>query len=155
MEISAIPVPFKKLKEEATIPTFGKSYTDAGMDMYAAHSMTIHSGSSAIVDTGVAWDGATLITEFEKPVLIVKSRSGLAFNEQIETSNAGVIDAGYRGSIKVRLYNHSDRPFVIHRGDRIAQAILYFIPLCAPLEIKEFSTAETVRGDNGFGSTGK
>ena len=154
MELNAFQVPFKKLNEDATIPTFGKSITDAGMDLYAVHGCSIRAGESAIIDTGVAWDGMALMTQYEKPVLIVKSRSGLAFNHEVEASQAGVIDASFRGSIKVRLYNNSKKSYHVSKGDRIAQAILYYIPLCVPVEVDEFSTLETARGENGFGSTG-
>ena len=154
MEFNAFQVPFKKMHKDAIIPTFGKSVTDAGMDLYAVHGCTIPSGESAILDTGVAWDGMALMTQYEKPVLIIQSRSGLAFNHEVEASNAGVVDTGYRNSIKVRLYNNSKKPYHVSKGDRIAQAILYYIPLCVPVEIEEFSTPETTRGENGFGSTG-
>ena len=100
---------------------------------------------SAILDTGVAWDGMALMTQYEKPVLIIQSRSGLAFNHEVEASNAGVVDTGYRNSIKVRLYNNSKKPYHVSKGDRIAQAILYYIPLCVPVEIEEFSTPDTAR----------
>jgi len=155
MEINAFQVPFKKMHKDAIIPTFGKSVIDAGMDLYAVHCYTIPCGESAIIDTGIAWDGMALMTQYEKPVLIVKSRSGLAFNYEVEASNAGVIDAPFRGSLKVRLYNNSKTPYHVSKGDRIAQAILYYIPLCVPVEIEEFSTPETSRGENGFGSSGK
>ena len=155
MEVNAFQVPFKKLHKDAIIPSFGKDdVLNAGMDLYAVHGCTIPSGESAILDTGVAWDGMALMTQYEKPVLIIQSRSGLAFNHEVEASNAGVVDAGYRNSIKVRLYNNSKKPYHVSKGDRIAQAILYYIPLCIPVEIEEFSTPDTARGEAGFGSSG-
>ncbi|VAX31179.1 Deoxyuridine 5'-triphosphate nucleotidohydrolase [hydrothermal vent metagenome] len=79
-------------------------------------------------------------------------RSGLAVKHSLDCG-AGVIDSGYRGEIKVLLFNHSDQDYAIKQGDRVAQLIVQkfekvdFIPVD--------SLEETARGGNGFGSTGK
>lgn len=153
MEKMAMSVGFKKLHEDAKIPTFGHGDpSNGGMDFYALNTLTIHAGESTIMDTGIAWDGTPLCTPYEKPVLIMQSRSGLAFNHGIEASNAGIIDATYQGPIKVRLYNNGV-DYVVRKGDRIAQGIVYMVPNVLPIEIEEFS-GETERGEKGFGSTG-
>lgn len=155
MEYKAMSVGFKKLHEDAVLPSFGNGdLRNAGIDFYAINSVTIKPKMYAIMDTGIAWDGLPLCTEYEKPVLIVQSRSGLAFNHGIEACNAGIIDAGYRGSIKVKLYNMSEVPYVINKGDRIAQGIVYMLPNIVPVEIEEFKPYVSERGEGGFGSTG-
>jgi dUTP pyrophosphatase len=77
----------------------------------------------------------------------------MAFNFGVEASGAGVIDQAFRGEIKVKLYNNSDRPYMITKGDRIAQGIILELPLIDVIEIQELSDSD--RGTNGFGSSGK
>lgn len=84
----------------------------------------------------------------------IRPRSGLAFRHGVTVLNApGTIDADYRGEVQVILINHGTRPFVIERGDRIAQMVV------APVSQPRFSVTsnleDTVRGTDGFGSTGK
>lgn len=155
MEKMAMSVGFKKLHKDAIIPVFGNNdLTNAGMDFFSIHTHTIPAGSHVTVDTGIAWDGIPLCTPYEKPVLIIKSRSGLAFNKNIEASNSGVVDTSYQGAIKVKLYNKGRVDYVVKKGERIAQGIVYMIPNVIPIEIEEFA-GETERGDKGFGSTGE
>ena len=145
---------FKRTRPEATIPTFGHNdRTNAGMDFYSCEDISIYPKTAVVVDTGIAWDGMPLVTNNEKPVLVIQSRSGLSVNHSIEACNAGVIDAGYTGSIRVKLYNNSEVPFKIIKGDRIAQGIVYMLPVVTPVEIQEIG--ETIRGDKGFGSSGR
>lgn len=154
MDRYAMKVGFKKLHPDATIPEHGaKDIFNAGLDLCALHDLTIQPKMWAIMDTGVAWDGMALCTQYEQPVMIVKSRSGMAFNEGIEASNAGVVDASYQGPIKVKLYNMSEKPYSVKKGQRIAQGIVYMIPNVVACEIEDFSQ-NTDRGENGFGSTG-
>lgn len=83
----------------------------------------------------------------------VRSRSGLALKNGICVLNSpGTIDADYRGEIGVILYNSSQEPFHVKRGDRIAQ--LVFAPVCRPAINFGTITANTERGEGGFGSTG-
>lgn len=146
-------VGFKKLHPDAILPTYGHGDgLNAGLDMYSLYCHTIHAHSSRIVETGVAWDGMPLVTEEAKPVLIIQSRSGLAFNNGIEASNAGICDCGYTGMIKVKIYNHSDNIYHILKGDKIAQGIIMMLPILTPVEVTEIE--ETLRGSKGFGSSG-
>ena len=120
--------------------------TDAGYDLFALQSVYINgNGGSAAVDTGVhieipaGWFG------------LVAGRSGLNFKNGVIVPQ-GTIDSGYMGSIKVKLYNLSGQPFMIHRGDRIAQII--FLRHESP-ELETVDTlSDTERGSGGFGSTG-
>lgn len=82
----------------------------------------------------------------------IAPRSGLTLKFGIDVG-AGVIDPDYRGSVGVILFNHSDKDFVIQRGDKIAQLILEKVSMPDVIEIKKVE--ETVRNDKGFGSTGK
>lgn len=154
MERMAIEVPFIKLDPSAIIPSFGGGDdTNAGLDLYALYGVTIPPGGSAIVSTGVAWDGMALMTTYEKPMFKIFSRSGMAFNQDVEASNAGVGDASYQGALKVKLRNHGAYAVTIAKGERIAQGVVEMIPNVKPVEATGFSTV-TARGDKGFGSTG-
>lgn len=82
----------------------------------------------------------------------IAPRSGLAVKHFIDVG-AGVIDSDYRGAVGVVLFNHGDKDFAIARGDRVAQLILENITIAHVLETDTLD--DTVRGDNGFGSTGK
>jgi dUTP pyrophosphatase len=81
----------------------------------------------------------------------IAPRSGLASKNFIDTG-AGVIDADYRGPVKVLLFNHSDTDFAVSEGDRVAQLVLERIYTPDVLEVQELE--ESVRGAGGFGSTG-
>ena len=150
---------FMKREEGAIIPSFanGDPY-NAGFDFYSLQRHSIYPKCYAIVDTGIAWDGMSLVADLqaqgknEKPYIQIKSRSGLAFNYSVEASNAGVIDATYTGSIKIKLYNNGESPIYIEKGHRIAQGILLTLPYVHIVETAQI--AETTRGSNGFGSTG-
>jgi dUTP pyrophosphatase len=110
--------------------------------------MTIEPGEKALIPTGFAM---ALPDNFEAQV---RPRSGLALKHAITVLNTpGTIDADYRGEVGVILINHSDTPFHIQRGDRIAQMII------APFVQADFQAvselSETERGAGGFGSSGK
>lgn len=81
----------------------------------------------------------------------IAPRSGLAAKHSIDVG-AGVIDADYRGEVRVLLFNHSDIDFAINEGDRIAQMIIEKYTLTDLVEVQELD--DTVRGAGGFGSTG-
>ena len=120
----------------------------AAVDLRAAEALTIEAGARALVPTGVH-----IAPETKNVVAIVAARSGLAIKHGISLSNGiGVIDSDYRGEICVGLYNSSDVPFTVHRGDRIAQ--LMFMPVYTANLIEAASLDETARGTGGFGSTG-
>ena len=147
----AMNVPFKKLHPDAKIPTFGHDNYDAGLDFCSVEATELRPGESKAVSTGLAWDGMSLCTDYEKPVLIIKSRSGLAFKSHVEVG-AGIVDAGFVGTIHVMLRNLGEVPFRVEVGDRVAQGIVFMIPFVQAIETSELS--ETSRGENGFGSTG-
>ena len=120
----------------------------AAVDLRAAEGVIIQPGQRERIPTGVH-----ISPETKNVVSIVAARSGLAAKYGITLFNGiGVIDSDYRGEISVGLINHGDKPFVIERGDRIAQ--LMFMPVMCANFIKAESLDETERGTGGFGSTG-
>lgn len=119
---------------------------DAGLDLYARETQIVPAKESAVFDTGVHIELPLCTTGF------LKSRSGLNVRHGI-VSDGGVIDAGYTGSIRVKIYNHSGYDYTVHAGDRIAQLVILKCEL-PELELVD-SLEETDRGDNGFGSTGR
>lgn len=121
----------------------------AGMDLCAAivEPLTIQPGQTAMVPTGLA---IALPAGFEAQI---RPRSGLAAKNDVTVLNSpGTIDADYRGEIKVILINHSQTPFIIEHGMRIAQMIVARHSTVQWNEVSELS--ETGRGAGGFGSTG-
>lgn len=119
----------------------------AGMDVLAAEAVTLAPGARHAVGTGLA---LAIPAGFE---IQVRPRSGLALKHGISVPNApGTIDSDYRGELKVILINHGAEPFVIARGDRIAQLVLAPVVLAAWDEVATLD--QTVRGSGGFGSTG-
>jgi dUTP pyrophosphatase len=122
----------------------------AGMDLHAAIAapLTLAPGERALVPTGWA---VAIPPGFEGQV---RPRSGLALRHGVTVLNApGTVDADYRGEIKVVLVNHGQAPFLIERGDRIAQLVI--CPVAhAELRILEALDA-TARGAGGYGSTGR
>ncbi|MEA2471079.1 MAG: dUTP pyrophosphatase, partial [Thermoleophilaceae bacterium] len=123
---------------------------DAGYDLHAAEALTLEPGARASVGTGVA------VAIPDGHAGLVLPRSGLALRHGIALVNApGLIDAGYRGELRVLLLN-TDReaPFDIEVGDRIAQLVI--IRHAAPEELVEVDRlAESTRGQGGFGSSGR
>jgi dUTP pyrophosphatase len=122
---------------------------DAGLDLHAVERGTIGPGDRASVATGVA---------VEIPpghAGLVLPRSGLAARDGIALVNSpGLIDSGYRGEIRVLLLNTDrERPFRIEPGDRIAQLVVTPIASAEPVEAASLAT--TIRGDGGFGSSGR
>jgi len=138
---------FKRLSEAAHAPTRAHDH-DAGYDLRAAEPATLGPGERASVGTGIA---------VEIPAGhagLVLPRSGLAAKHGIALVNApGLIDAGYRGEVRVLLLNTDrDEAFEIAPGDRIAQLVIVDLP---EVEFAEAdSLSETVRGTGGFGSSG-
>lgn len=145
----------KKLREDAIIPTRNHR-NDAGLDLYAPEDIEIEptkvsnnfigvNVGKAIIETGIAIgieDGY-----FGKIV----GRSGLAFNKDIICWE-GTIDV-YRGELKVLLYNMTSKPYLIKKGDRIAQLVISKCALPSPVEVDELSDSD--RGADGFGESGR
>jgi dUTP pyrophosphatase len=146
---------FKKMDEKAIIPTFGHGDdTNFGVDLYACLDkiLIVHAKECVVVPTQIAWMPID-IPYNSKVGMLIKSRSGLAFKDGIEASNAGVIDETYRGVISVKLYNNGTRDFVVEHGMRVAQGIIQTVPKYAVVEVEELDVTE--RGDRGFGSSGR
>lgn len=134
----------KLLSPTAKPPTRGSAFA-AGYDLYASAPATLRSKSRGIVSTSISI--AVPAGTYGR----IAPRSGLAAKHGIDTG-AGVIDADYRGEVKVLLFNLGDEDFEIKEGDRVAQLILERIvtPDVEVVEVLE----ESVRGAGGFGSTG-
>ena len=137
-----------RLDPRATIPSRARP-DDAGLDLCALHDATLAPGRRASIATGVA-------VEIDPGHAgLVLPRSGLAARHGISVVNApGLIDAGYRGELRVLLLN-TDRAetFTLQAGDRIAQLVIVAISTEDPVEVTELS--DSVRGDGGFGSSGR
>ena len=138
------PLLVKKLAPSASIPTRGSAFA-AGYDLYASKDTTVPSHGKVLVSTDIS------IATPEGTYGRVAPRSGLAVKNFIDTG-AGVIDADYRGEVKVLLFNHSDKDLEVKVGDRIAQLVLERIYTPEVQEVE--SLEESVRGAGGFGSTG-
>lgn len=137
----------KKLTDTARIPA-RQTAGSAGYDVYADVSeLVIHPGEICRVPTGIA-----IALPDEHTAAFLYARSGIASKFGVSPINCvGVIDSDYRGEIQVPLMNHGTKPFVIRRGDRIAQ--LLFAPVFLPVLRECEALDETVRGEGGFGST--
>ena len=128
------------------MPSYATAHA-AGMDVVAAEDLTLQPGGRHAVATGFAM---AIPVGYE---VQVRPRSGLALKHGISLPNTpGTIDADYRGELKVILINLGDAPFVIARGDRIAQLVAAPVQMARFTEVEELD--ETVRGSGGFGSTG-
>jgi dUTP pyrophosphatase len=137
-----------RLRADATPPSRAHD-GDAGLDLYAADAATIEPGDRATVATGIAVE---IPTGFAGLVL---PRSGLAARHGIALVNApGLIDSGYRGELRVLLLNTDRRDrFEVAPGDRIAQLVVTPVADAEPIEVAELATS--VRGEGGFGSSGR
>ena len=121
---------------------------DAGLDLYAAEAVTIEPGARALVPTGIAVAIPQGYAGFVLP------RSGLALRLGVTQLNApGLIDAGYRGEVKVLLVNHDRAAASIARGDRIAQLVIQRVEPAELIEVDELPPSD--RGAGGFGSSGR
>lgn len=142
-------VNIKLLNPRAVAPAYAKT-DDACFDLRAlfdGEPVTIEPGKAHIFGTGLS---------FEVPsghVFTVFSRSGHGFTYDVSLSNGtGIIDAGYRGELMVKLRNDGSAPFTVKDGDRIAQGMVLPIPRVSFTVVSELS--ESARGTGGLGSTG-
>ena len=139
----------KKLDQAVKIPQY-KTAGASGMDLMAfiKESINVKSKTSSIIPTGLS------VAFSEDYEIQIRPRSGLAAKNNISILNTpGTIDSDYRGEIKIIIYNHGDTDFNINNGDRIAQMILCPV---IKMELEETNELpETIRGEKGFGSTGK
>lgn len=142
-----VSIVFERLSEHAVLPTKAHD-CDAGWDLYASEDIVIRPHSSAKVATDIAWEPST-----DWCYMQIKCRSGMAFKDGVELTSAGVIDSSYRGAIGLKLFNTTDEPIDILRGDRVAQGVVLPIPRTKAVEGSVLKN--TKRGTKGFGSSGK
>ena len=139
----------KKLDPSVELPAY-KTDGASGMDLMAFinETITLKPKSSCLVPTGLS---VAFSSNFE---IQIRPRSGLAAKNSISVLNTpGTIDSDYRGELKVILFNHGNTEFLINNKDRIAQMILTPV---IKIDLEETDNLpETVRGESGFGSTGK
>ena len=144
-----VKVLIKKLDPAVELPAY-KTLGASGMDLIAfiKDPIKIKPKESYLVPTGIS---VAFSQEYE---IQIRPRSGLAAKKKISVLNTpGTIDSDYRGEIKVILYNHSKENFTVNNGDRIAQMVL--MPI-VKMELEETNNLpKTIRGESGFGSTGK
>tara|TARA_B100001758_G_C18274602_1_gene538221 strand:+ start:375 stop:812 length:438 start_codon:yes stop_codon:yes gene_type:complete len=144
-----VKVLIKKLDPAVKLPEY-KTKGASGMDIVAfiKEPIIIKPKTSSLVPTGLS------VAFSEDYEIQIRPRSGLAAKNNISVLNTpGTIDSDYRGEIKVIIYNHGDTEFVINNGDRIAQMILSPV---IKMELEENTDLpNTIRGEGGFGSTGK
>lgn len=139
----------KKLDERAVLPVYGSEYA-AGADLYAVldEAVTIMPAETKLIRTGLS---------MEIPVGyagLIYARSGLAAKRGLAPANkVGVVDADYRGEVMVALHNHSNDPQTVEPRERIAQLVVAPFLRAEYFAVEELS--DTVRGEGGFGSTGR
>ena len=138
----------KRLSKEVSLPKY-QTNGSSGMDLaaYIDNNMKLEPGRSIIVPTGLS---VSIPKGFE---IQIRPRSGLAAKQNISVLNTpGTIDADYRGEIKVILINLGDQVFIVENGSRIAQMVVCPIIQARLEEVDELN--DTIRGSDGFGSTG-
>lgn len=139
-------IQIKTMDGRAKIPSYGSLFA-AGADLYAIESDVVMPGETTLIKLGFAM---ALPPGYEAQV---RPRSGLALKHGITVLNTpGTIDEDYRGEVGVILMNHSERPFHVEPGDRVAQMVVKQYEQFDFTIVGELS--ETVRGEGGFGSTG-
>ena len=144
-----VRVLIKKLDPKVTLPSY-KTKGASGMDLiaYVKEKIVIKPQTSALIPTGLS------VAFSEDYEIQIRPRSGLAAKNNISVLNSpGTIDSDYRGELKIIIFNHSNHDFVVNNNDRIAQMVLTPI---AKIELEEANELpKTLRGEGGFGSTGK
>ncbi len=141
-------IEIRRLHEDAVVPS-SQHPGDAGVDLVAVETCVLAPGERAMIATGLAVAIPEGFAGFVLP------RSGLAARHGVTCANApGLIDAGYRGELKVALVN-LDRTvaYTVHPGDRIAQLVILATPAVEFCDVAELP--ESSRGAGGFGSTGR
>ena len=149
-----IPVKIKKLRPDARIPAY-QTPGAAACDLSAAldEAITVEPGARTLIPTGIALDFGAPEGSDGSVAAFLFARSGLAVKRGLALSNGvGVIDADYRGEIKVAVVNLGAEPVTVEPGDRIAQMAVCPVLRAAFEEVPEIS--DTDRGAGGFGHTG-
>jgi dUTP pyrophosphatase len=143
---SHMKIRIRKLHPDAVLPVYAHgALEDAGLDLCAVERRILTPGEAQGVPTGLAIE---LPPGFEAQV---RPRSGMALKHSL-TVNFGTIDPGYRGEIRVVMFNLSGVPYSIEKGDRIAQLV---VARYEAIEWEEGELGETARGAGGFGSSGR
>ena len=144
-----VRVLIKKLDPKVTLPSY-KTKGASGMDLMAfvKEKIVIKPQTSSLIPTGLS------VAFSEDYEIQIRPRSGLAARNNISVLNTpGTIDSDYRGELKIIIFNHSNYDFVVNNNDRIAQMVLTPI---VKMELEEANELpKTLRGEGGFGSTGK
>ena len=144
-----VRVLIKKLNPKVTLPSY-KTKGASGMDLMAfvKEKIVIKPQTSALIPTGLS------VAFSEDYEIQIRPRSGLAAKNNISVLNTpGTIDSDYRGELKIIIFNHSNHDFIVNNDDRVAQMVLTPV---AKMELKEANELpKTLRGEGGFGSTGK
>ena len=140
-------VKIKKIHPKAQTPTYGSDGA-AAFDLYSVQGGSVFmAGGTKSFDTGLEFEIP------EKHVMLVFSRSGHGFKRGVRLANCvGVIDADYRGEVKVKLTNDGVATYHVEEGERIAQGLVLPVEQVSFVEVDELS--DTARGNSGFGSTG-
>lgn len=134
----------KIMLDANALPPIRAHADDAGLDLRSPVDIIIKPRTSVVIDTGVHVEIPAMCAGF------LKSKSGLMVKHEITSD--GLVDCGYTGSIRVKLFNHGEWHYSIRRGDKISQLVI--VPIALPsIEIVD-RLDETERGDAGFGSTG-
>lgn len=141
-------LPVKRLDRSLPLPSYA-SDGDAGLDLPAAHDVTLKPGERALVRTGIS------VAIPPGHAGFVLARSGRAVNEGLGVANApGLIDSGYRGEVKVAAINLDPyEPIHVTRGEKIAQLVVQRVEQAELTEAEELPPSG--RGEGGFGSTGR
>lgn len=136
----------KRMSPGARLPVYGHP-GDAGMDLFAAEEVVLGPGDVKAVPTGVkmAIPGGY--------VGLIWDKSGISL--QGVHRLAGVVDAGYRGEVKVVMVNLGKKPYVFKSGQKVAQMLIQPVQAVEVVDVGEDDLAETSRGEGGFGSTGQ
>ena len=144
-----VRVLIKKLDPKVAIPSY-KTKGASGMDLMAfvKEKIVIKPQTSALIPTGLS------VAFSEDYEIQIRPRSGLAAKNNISVLNTpGTIDSDYRGELKIIIFNHSNHDFIVNNDDRVAQIVLTPV---AKMELEEANELpKTLRGEGGFGSTGK
>lgn len=141
-------IKIKRLHADAQIPQYAHGpLEDAGMDLHAVEDVTLEPRIARLVPTGLSIE---VPSGYEAQL---RPRSGLALKHAITLPNSpATIDPGYRGEVKVILLNLGNDPYVVHKGDRIAQMV---IAKYEAVEFEEAELSDSNRGAGGFGSSGR
>ena len=137
-------IQIQQLHSRARLPEYAH-VGDAGMDLFSVETVNIAAGERTVVPTGLA------MAIPEGYVGLVWDKSGIAVTSGL-TTLAGVIDAGYRGEIKIAVLNTSKKEYVCEAGQKIAQLLIQ--PVVQPTIVESNDLSVTERGQGGFGSTG-